>query len=737
MARRPLNLPSPPKGIDRNLQQYLQKVGEYIEQGEAVRGDPLYSNVKWKDMVDGGFAKLVGGIGSGLLPGQNLLPTSGAPNLTIPPAPVDFEVTGGFAAVYLTWGNPLDLYNNHSYTEIWRGTENNLANAALIGQVHTSFIYADFGVEQNANYYYWIRFVSDGNVSGPYNSSNGEEGSRSIDPAEILAVISGEIHESDLAIELQTKINTDGNGAYVEENQEAIDGVLAQWTVKTQVNDLVGGVGFYNDGNQTQFLINASTFAVLGQGENSVTPFVVQNGSVYMDTVLIRDGTLSSAKIGSLAVDKLVGNTASWVSLNTADGSITNAKIGNEIQSHNFFIGPNGQSRGWELHKDSGIRAVDLTIYDYDGNVILQGGGGLTAAGIKPGLGGSGVNVMPAPYSMFGSPDIENYTFWKSSTVDVLEVYSGTQTVAATPRYGTSCLRFHKEAGDQGYVYLGGTDAQNIKITPYKKWIVSAYVRNTAESGASGDFYLRLSDGTTNVRGAFTYGDSGVFTRVSAVIDLSTYSSREVTLRIDNNSAADSWVYVDAIQIEEQIGSQTEPSAYSAPSLLESETVSSYNPIDSANIDVYMRTVSIDTLYLNGRAVVLPYYKRRTDIVSPSIAATELHNMLYDEESAPVTILANVIIYNTSGSDDGVNFFLAYQSYDAGGNYINGGTLESWPSINTKADSNRTSIALMLHDTPTHTAGGYTRYYLRFSCADDLARHEYSTMLLLKSMNRG
>lgn len=410
------NIPSPPRNLDRQLLTTLQKMTELLEQGEGVRGDILQANVKWQHLLDVGMLEIVGSLGNRLLPGQNLLPTAPVPNLSIPSAPTGFVVTDGFSAVYLYWDNPLDLYSNHAYTEVWRGTENNLANATLIGQVHTSFIFGDFGVEQGTTYYYWIRFVSEGGVTGPYNSSNGLPGSRSLDPAEIMAVISGEINESDLAIDLQTKINTEGDGAYVEQNQEAIDGLIARWSVKTQVGDLVGGVGFYNNGSTTQFLVNASTFAVLGQGSNSVAPFIVQNGAVYMDTVLIRDGSLSSAKIGSLSVDKLVGNIANFIQINTANGSITNAKIGNTIQSNSFFIGGNGQSRGWQLNKDSGIRAVDITIYDYNGSVVLQGGGGLTAHGLNAALPGS--TDVVSRHNPLGSANID--VFMRNAAIDTL-----------------------------------------------------------------------------------------------------------------------------------------------------------------------------------------------------------------------------------------------------------------------------------------------------------------------------
>lgn len=124
----------------------------------------------------------------------------------------------------------------------------------------------------------------------------------------------------------------DGMSATVQQTSTAvadINGKLsAQWGVKVQTdtgggNPRIAGIQLGIDASgSSQFLVQADTFAVYAGGNNKTFPFVVQNGVAYMQEALIRDG------------------------------SITNAKIGNVIQSNNYVDGSNG----WSINKDGGAQ---------------------------------------------------------------------------------------------------------------------------------------------------------------------------------------------------------------------------------------------------------------------------------------------------------------------------------------------------------------------------------------------
>lgn len=135
--------------------------------------------------------------------------------------------------------------------------------------------------------------------------------------------------ESSTAQQIGTiKASVDGMSSTVQQTSTAvadINGKLsAQWGVKVQTdngggNPRIAGIQLGIDASgSSQFLVQADTFAVYAGGSNKTFPFVVQNGVAYMQEALIRDG------------------------------SITNAKIGNEIRSNNFVDG----SQGWRIGKD-------------------------------------------------------------------------------------------------------------------------------------------------------------------------------------------------------------------------------------------------------------------------------------------------------------------------------------------------------------------------------------------------
>ena len=145
--------------------------------------------------------------------------------------------------------------------------------------------------------------------------------------------------ESSTAQQIGTiKASVDGMSSTVQQTSTAvadINGKLsAQWGVKVQTdtgggNPRIAGIQLGIDASgSSQFLVQADTFAVYAGGSNKTFPFVVQNGVAYMQEALIRDG------------------------------SITNAKIGNEIKSNNFVDG----SQGWRIGKDGSSQFNNVVV---------------------------------------------------------------------------------------------------------------------------------------------------------------------------------------------------------------------------------------------------------------------------------------------------------------------------------------------------------------------------------------
>ncbi|MBI6911031.1 phage tail protein [Pseudomonas palleroniana] len=133
-----------------------------------------------------------------------------------------------------------------------------------------------------------------------------------------------------LATSIETvKTSVNGNTLAIQTNTSAIqtvDGkVRGSWSVRMQYETATGlykwagvGLGLENDtagGLQSQFIIDADRFAI---GQAGTVPFAVTGGQTFIKAAFIQDGT------------------------------ITNAKIGNYIQSNNYVAGQSG----WKLFFD-------------------------------------------------------------------------------------------------------------------------------------------------------------------------------------------------------------------------------------------------------------------------------------------------------------------------------------------------------------------------------------------------
>lgn len=165
---------------DDNVTEVLRAIKNVLQVREGHLGDALDQNVTLRDLTDlkivtsGGTTTLTSGakvpvIITGTLP-DGYDPTT---DYTTPPAPTGLTVTSGMTSIYLQWnGAPI---RNNSYTEIWRASVDVLGTAVRIATTATN-TYADAVGKTSQVYYYWIRFVTEANVIGPYNSTAGTMG---------------------------------------------------------------------------------------------------------------------------------------------------------------------------------------------------------------------------------------------------------------------------------------------------------------------------------------------------------------------------------------------------------------------------------------------------------------------------------------------------------------------------------------------------------------------------------
>lgn len=147
------------------------------------------------------------------------------------------------------------------------------------------------------------------------------------------------------------KNSVNGNTLAIQTNTTAIqtvDGkVTANWSVRMQYETATGlykyagiGLGLENGpgGLQSQFIIDADRFAI---GQAGTVPFAVQGGQTFIKAAFIQDGT------------------------------ITNAKIGNYIQSNNYVAG----QTGWKLFFD-GTFEINSSLGAGQARQVINNAGG-------------------------------------------------------------------------------------------------------------------------------------------------------------------------------------------------------------------------------------------------------------------------------------------------------------------------------------------------------------------------
>ena len=300
-----------------------------------------------------------------------------------PPKPVGFTATGINWGIRLNWGFPANTGDTLK-TEIQYTANSDFSDPFLLSDVpYPSAEYTQLGLKAGQEFWYraqlvdrtgnesgytdWIRGMSNdnaddylGDIADDFlTSADGERLTGDIDTniegilqnalanhgavehqwaqygevrADIL-VVKTTIAEVDRAMaEMSTQVQAqiDNVTASLEDKLTAVvdaSGASAIYTLKTGVR--INGV-MYNAGMSIAVLaeagkpvvtrvgFNANQFVLMsGSGDTQYSPFAVVNGQVFISSAFIQDGT------------------------------ITNAKIGNFIQSNNYVPGQSG----WKLDK--------------------------------------------------------------------------------------------------------------------------------------------------------------------------------------------------------------------------------------------------------------------------------------------------------------------------------------------------------------------------------------------------
>ena len=150
-----------------------------------------------------------------------------------------------------------------------------------------------------------------------------------------INTVQSQLGDDIASVQQQTQTNID----------EQKDRINAMWTLRTDVNGLVGGMGLANDGQQVDMAFRADLLSIAPPGlpQNAVVPFIVKGSTTY----------LKEAMIESLTFSKMTDDSGTFVVQNgklKAKYVQADQLVVSQGQSTNYLPG----ARGWKLTPTGG-----------------------------------------------------------------------------------------------------------------------------------------------------------------------------------------------------------------------------------------------------------------------------------------------------------------------------------------------------------------------------------------------
>ena len=164
-----------PSNTDPQLKKTLDSLIETMQVLIGRRGDPRDRAVTLRELVTAGLAEELldnpfnPNAGTGFV---DFGPPPALNDVTIPPVPTGVTASAAFTTTVVSWDDP--QFGNFAFTEVYRGTSNNISNAVL-ADTTTASVWSD-STDYNQTFYYWVRHVSTSNIEGPFAAANSGNG---------------------------------------------------------------------------------------------------------------------------------------------------------------------------------------------------------------------------------------------------------------------------------------------------------------------------------------------------------------------------------------------------------------------------------------------------------------------------------------------------------------------------------------------------------------------------------
>ena len=367
-------IPAIPANLDPQTKAYLKALTEVVLVRTGRIGDPLDRAVTLRELIESGLAESLKN--NRFDPNEPTIVdfTSPVPasDLAVPPAPTSLTASAAFQTVLLEWSNGNIQFSNFAFTEIYRHTSNVIGDAVLVGVVAGNR-FAD-QVDSNSTHYYWVRHVSEADVRGPFNATNG------------VVATTADINAADIADQAVTnaKLAIDAvQGAVIAASAITTTKIQddAISTAKIAANAVTANEIAANAVTANEIAANSVTASELVTGTITASSGILANASVVSAT--IADAAVGNAKIANLDAGKINTGQLNANRINVDGATITASGSGalqvNTLSANKITTGTlNGNNVNVTNINANNINSGQISANRIDvNNLVLPTGGGL------------------------------------------------------------------------------------------------------------------------------------------------------------------------------------------------------------------------------------------------------------------------------------------------------------------------------------------------------------------------
>lgn len=357
------NLPSVTSPLPRDLQTFIQRVRE------AIDGGGLDGLVSARQMVSAGLASFSNG-------------TVASTNLTTieaPRPPTGLAGSGALATVIVSWDSP--SYLGHSYTEVWASTTSLVTQAVLVGM--TAGNNFSHGIGSGATRYYWAKNVNRNGLASAFNATSGVAVTTGDDPEYLMDVLSSAIGGDSEAPFFQIDAATTINGVSIPAGTYMKAAFIADATItNAKINSLTADKISASLLNTVDFYGNTIAGSTMYLG-GTVTYSQTNGVNTGIASIANPNVTMASSgatfQVGAFKIDngnntqatpfQVVSNVAYINNGMIKDSTLSFAKVADDIQSSDYSAG----SAGWKIAKGG---AMEMNNATFRGSLDVGGSSG-------------------------------------------------------------------------------------------------------------------------------------------------------------------------------------------------------------------------------------------------------------------------------------------------------------------------------------------------------------------------